>query len=258
MEYATIEGLRIAYERRVPVGGGTGVRILYVHGTSCHAQVFERHLGIVSGRHETVAIDLPGHGESEGDGYRGVADYAFFAGGLIEHLGWDRCIVAGHSLGGGIALALALYFPERVAGLVLIDTGARLRVDPAIIAAARRNAAGAPAAAQNPHTGFARATSMQVIEPIKTLMDACRPDVTAKDWIADDSCDLISRLGQIPVPALAICGKEDEFTPVKYHEFFRDRLPDCRLAVIPGAGHWPFVEQPAAFDREVLAFLDAC
>ncbi|MDX1383909.1 MAG: alpha/beta hydrolase, partial [Thermoanaerobaculia bacterium] len=56
-------------------------------------------------------------------------------------------------------------------------------------------------------------------------------------------------------PTLAICGAEDSMTPVKYHEYLRDHLPRCELEVIPGAGHWPFFEQPEAFDRAIARFL---
>ena len=258
MNYASIEGLRIVYDhRRPPSGDGRGRgRVIYIHGTGCTGRVFERHLAVVAAEHEVVAIDLPGHGESEGSGFRGVADHAFFTAGLIEHLGWERCVVAGHSLGGGIALAVAVYFPELVEGLLLIDTGARLRVDPAIIETARRTAAGRDIAAGDPRRGFAQRTSQAVVDETDILRGECSPEVTYKDWIADDSFDFMSRLPHILVPSLAVCGDEDEFTPVKYHEYFRDKLPDCRLEIISGAGHWPFVEQPDTFDRCVLRFLD--
>ena len=63
-------------------------------------------------------------------------------------------------------------------------------------------------------------------------------------------------VASVAVPTLALCGDEDRLTPPKYHEFLRDHMPQCRLEVIPGAGHWSFAEQPEAFDRAVGAFLD--
>lgn len=255
MPDALIEGLSIAFDHRRPTAA-SAARVLYVHGTGCRASVFDRHLGVVGAHHEVAAIDLPGHGASGGGGFRGVADYAFFVGQLIAALGWKRCVVAGHSLGGGIALATAIYFPERVQGLMLVDTGARLRVAPDILDAARRAADGETLPPGNPRRGFAAATEESVYAPINALVGECRADVVARDWVADDSCDLMSRVPGIDVPALAVCGAEDEFTPVKYHTWLRDHLPDCTLEVIEGAGHWPFVEQPEVFDRTVLAFLD--
>ena len=177
MNYASIEGLRIAYDhRRPPSDDGRG-RVIYIHGTGCTGRVFERHLAVVAAAHEVVAIDLPGHGASEGSGFRGVADHAFFTAGLIAHLGWERCVVAGHSLGGGIALAMAVYFPRLVEGLLLIDTGARLRVDPAIIEAARQTAAGRDVAVGDPRRGFAECTPQAVVDETDILRGACNPEV---------------------------------------------------------------------------------
>ena len=79
--------------------------------------------------------------------------------------------------------------------------------------------------------------------------------MTYRDWLADDSFDFMSRVGGIQTPALAICGDEDYFTPVKYAEYFRDRIANCRLEVIPHAGHWTYEEQPDTFDRIVLDYL---
>jgi len=257
MKYTSIDGLKISYEHYTSQPRANSKRVIFIHGTGCNARVFERHLEVLSTRHEVAAIDLPGHGESTGSGFRGVADYAHFVAGLIEYLEWEDCVVAGHSLGGAIGLATALYYPKCVEGLLLIDTGARLRVDPAIIETARRAAAGEDLLPTNPRQGFAEGTLQKIVDEINVITEQCSPLVTYKDWIADDTCDLMSRLPSIIVPSLAICGDEDEFTPIKYHEYFRDKLPNCQLEIISDAGHWPFVEQPKLFDRTVLEFLDS-
>ena len=257
MKYASIDGLRIGYEHYASQTKGNLSRVIFIHGTGCNSRVFERHFEVLSTRHEVAAIDLPGHGESTGSGFRGVADYAHYVAKLIEHLEWESCVVAGHSLGGAIGLALALYYPKCVEGLLLVDTGARLRVDPGIIETARRAADGEDLPPSNPRRGFARGTPQKIVDEINVITEQCSPLVTYKDWIADDTCDLMSRLPSIIVPSLAICGDEDEFTPIKYHEYFRDNLPNCQLKIIPNAGHWPFVEQPLLFDRTVLEFLDS-
>ena len=257
MKYASIDGLKISYKHYASQPRVNNKRVIFIHGTGCNTRVFERHLGVLSTRYEVAAIDLPGHGESTGSGFRGVADYAHYVAKLIEHLEWESCVVAGHSLGGAIGLAVALYYPKYVEGLLLVDTGARLRVDPGIIETARRAADGEDLPPSNPRRGFARDTSQKIVDEINVITEQCSPLVTYKDWIADDTCDLMSRLPSIIVPSLAICGDEDEFTPIKYHKYFRDNLPNCQLKIIPDAGHWPFVEQPLLFDRTVLEFLDS-
>lgn len=255
MPHVVIEDLTINYDHYEPETA-PAQRVIYVHGTGCNAQVFADHLPVIAQTHEVVAIDLPGHGDSAGSGFRSAADHAFFVGALIEALGWQSCIVAGHSLGGGIALATALYFEQLVAGLMLIDTGARLRVNPKVIALARQAAVGRSKVNGDTRLGYADTTPQSVVDAVNAVTAGCDPSVIYKDWIADDSFDVMSRVGQISVPTLAICGLEDPLTPLKYHEFLRDNLPNCELVGIERAGHWPFVENPEQFNAAILEFLD--
>lgn len=255
MPNISFEGIDIHYLHRPATGGAPRQRVLYIHGTGCNALVFERHMSALSNEFEVAAIDLSGHGRSGGTGFRGVADYAASCVAVIRALGWDQCVVAGHSMGGGIALAVAVYDRALVSGLMLIDTGARLRVAPAIIDLARNIAAGRTAAKASPRQGFAASTPDSVVECIRALTDGCDANVIAKDWIADDTCDFMSRLPTLDLPAIAICGREDELTPLKYHEYLEANLPKCRLAVIDHAAHWPYAEQPEIFDELVRDFL---
>jgi pimeloyl-ACP methyl ester carboxylesterase len=81
--------------------------------------------------------------------------------------------------------------------------------------------------------------------------------VTYGDWVADDTFDVMSRVSEVRVPTLAVCGAEDRLTPVKYHQFLATQIAGCRLSVIESAGHWVFWEQPEAFTRTIRDFLDA-
>lgn len=255
MPFAEIDGLQIHYQTPADLTNSKGQRVLYVHGTGCNGGLWNRHMATVVDAHTPVAIDLPGHGKSSGNGFRGVADYTHFVMELARSFGWDRYVVAGHSLGGAIALATATYDREHVSGMLLVDTGARLRVKPEILEAARE-AVSQGKAIPIPRWSFADATSQSVIDAVQHQIAETDPQVTLKDWISDDSFDFLSRVKHIDVPALAICGREDQLTPVRYHEFFRDQLSHCRLEVIPDSGHWPYAEQPEIFDRAVRGFLN--
>ena len=255
MPTTNIEGLEISYDHYRPSNNAAGQRVLYIHGTGCNAKVFSEHLCAISQQYEVVAIDLPGHGGSEGSGFRSATEHAFFVGALIEHLQWTSCVVAGHSLGGGIALAVALYFEQLVDGLMIIDSGARLRVSPKVLDSARRAAERGRVVAVDSRLGYADSTPQSIVDGVNAASAGCDPKVVYKDWIADDSFDVISRLGQIVVPTLAICGDQDPLTPPKYHAYLRDNLPQCELVTIAEAGHWPFVENRSAFDSAVHAFL---
>jgi pimeloyl-ACP methyl ester carboxylesterase len=234
-----------------------GRKVLYVHGTGCNGQVWLPHITAIADAHTAVAIDLPGHGRSPGRGFRGVGDYAYFVVELTKALGWDRCVVAGHSLGGAIALLTALHHGELLDGLILVDTGARLRVDPALFRGARAAAEAGRAPATDRSWGFASATPQSVVDAVQQLTVDTDPAVTLQDWIADDTFDVMSRVKSVRVPTLTMCGAQDRLTPVKYHQFLAAQIPGCQLAIVQEAGHWMFWEQPETFTRTVRSFLDS-
>jgi pimeloyl-ACP methyl ester carboxylesterase len=234
-----------------------GQRVLYVHGTGCNSEVWAPHMNAIADAHIPVAIDLPGHGRSPGRGFRGIADYAYFVVELAKALGWDRFVVVGHSMGGAVALTIALYHAELLDGLVLVDTGARLRVNPVLLHGAHEAATSGRASATDRSWAYAAATPQPVVDAVQKLTADCDPWVTYGDWIADDTFDVMSRLKDIRVPTQIVCGAEDRLTPVRNHQFLAAQISGSRLTIIGGAGHWVFWEQPDAFTRTVRAFLDS-
>ncbi len=256
MGFAKIDGLNIHYHAVGDPSATKGQRVLYVHGTGCNVKVWAQHMEAMAVAHTPVAIDLPGHGQSEGNGFRGMADYAHFVVELASALGWDRFVLAGHSMGGGVALTATLYQAERLNGMMLIDTGARLRVSSTIIQAAHRAAQSGQRGPADRTWGYAQSTPQAVVDAIYEMTADTRLEVTYKDWICDDSFDALNRVKSISIPTLAICGDEDNLTPLRNHKYFREHMPNCRLEVIEQAGHWTFIEQPEAFNRSVAGFLD--
>ena len=128
--------------------------------------------------------------------------------------------------------AAALYTPEKVKAMILVDTGARLRVAPQIMNYARACAEGKNPPILNPRIGFSLTTDQEVLDQVKIITDAADPTVTFRDWIADDSCDFLSRVSEFSLPSLAIVGEDDELTPVRYAEFFSKNMSDCKISVL--------------------------
>lgn len=257
MGFAKIEGLNIHYQAVGDPLRKKGQRVMYVHGTGCNTRVWENHMKALADSHTPVAIDLPGHGRSEGRGFRGTADYSNFVVKLAESLGWDRFVVAGHSLGGAIALTTAVYHSDMINGLMLIDTGARLRVHPDILKETLEAAQTGQPIVLDPSWAYASSTPRYIIDDIQAKTADTDLWVTYGDWISDDSFDFSTRLKNIDAPALAVCGEEDRLTPLKYHQFLQQNIPRCQLEVIKNAGHWTYVEQPEEFTRVVKEFLDS-
>lgn len=231
-------------------------RVLYVHGTGCNARVWERHCQALPSDCQYICVDLAGHGRSGGAGFRGTADHAFVIESLADGLGWERFVIVGHSLGGAIALTYAVYHPARLAAMVLVDTGGRLRVAPEVLESARLAAAGAEVPPLDRRWTFSPSTPDTVIDRVYRDLGDVSPELVYRDWIADDSFDFLSRLGAVRTPCLAVCGADDPITPVRNHTFFQGSMPSCELAILEDCGHWPLYEQPDAFDRIVVDYVD--
>ena len=198
-------------------------------------------------------LDLPGHGRSEGDGYDVINDYANVVATFLQTAGIERAIFVGHSMGGAIAQTLALDLADRVAGLVLVATGARLRVASAIL--------------EGIHSDFER--SVELITRFAWSPDApptltqlgrqslleTNPDVLLGDFMACNRFDVMERLGEIEIPTLIIVGSADQLTPVKYARFLVEHIPDARLVVIEDAGHMVMLELPTEVEKAVQEFL---
>ncbi|MGH7267407.1 MAG: alpha/beta fold hydrolase, partial [Candidatus Rokuibacteriota bacterium] len=202
-----------------------------------------------------VAVDLPGHGETGGTGCRRVEEYAAWLLGFLDALGLARAVLAGHSMGGAIVQTVALDHVERLDGLVLVGTGARLRVLPRILDLCR----------DDPPRGtelvgrlaYSDATPRGAVVEAERSLAATPPGVTFGDFWACDRFDVMTRVQALRLPTLVVVGRDDRLTPPKYAGFLAKTIPGARLAEIPDAGHFPQLEQPAAVNAALRAFLAA-
>lgn len=226
--------------------------LLCVHGSGGRAAEFAPLLEELWPHAQAAAIDLPGHGDSPDPGRDDVWAYANWLAGFLA-AGPARPVVLGHSLGGAICLALALTRPELARGLVLWGSGARLKVLPAILEGLRDDFG--PTVKMVAGLAYAKGADPELVKSGENVMAASRPGVMLGDYSACDKFDVMARLGEIDLPALAVVGDGDRLTPLKYSQYLADHMPDCRLAVLPGAGHMLHHEQPALGAAAVLEFL---
>jgi 3-oxoadipate enol-lactonase len=235
------------------VTGRGETTICLVHGSGGTHGVWIRQMEGLADLVRVVAMDLPGHGDSGGDGVGTIERAADTVREVLDRVGVARAVIGGHSMGGAIAQAFALANPDRTAGLVLIGTGARLRVLPKIFEMLERDYAEgvrsvvdlAVAATTTPETRDALAR--------QTLRNP-RP-VMIGDFRACHVFDVMARLGDIRAPTLVVCGEEDQLTPVKYSRYLRDHILGARLVVVPGAGHYVQLERPDETTAALRQFL---
>lgn len=233
--------------------GSTGVPLVFVHGAGDSHLVWNGQLAALSDIARTYALDLPGHGRSAGPGRTSVLEYASDVARLLDALELPPAIIAGTSMGGAIAQTLALDFPARVRGLVLVGTGAKLRVAPAYLGGLQKDIYMAARLLVDNY--FADGASPFLKEKSFRQLLASGPGIAHGDYAACDAFDIRDRLTAIRVPALIVCGAEDRMTPPKYSEYLAAHLPSAELLIIPNAGHMVMLEQPHALNTAIRLFL---
>ena len=199
------------------------------------------------------APDLPGHGRSGGSGYATIGEYCAWLHEFVAALDLPPFVLAGHSMGGAIALDFALTYPERLVGLGLVATSTRLRVAPAIL--------------NNIQTDFATATANLIEMMYGPTVDQPRrqrylhalreiaPAVLHADFRACDGFDVSARIGEINLPTLIICGQLDQMTPVKYSERLHAQIRNSQLHLLDNTGHMAMIEQADETTRLFEQFL---
>ncbi|MBI2562581.1 MAG: alpha/beta fold hydrolase [candidate division NC10 bacterium] len=255
MPFISVNGAAIHYASEAPQGAGGGPAVLFLHGaggTHEHWRFQVRHVGP---RWRSMSVDLPGHGDSQGEGYWTIPEYRDFVRALLDAVGISRAVLVGHSMGGGIAQSLALASPDRLAGLVLVGTGARLRVHPDILATIRRDLAEAGRLISQ--WAYSPSALPATVAQAALAFARNRATVLEGDFRACDAFDLMHEIAAIRVPTLVLCGEEDRLTPVKYARFLQQQIPGATLEIIPGAGHLVMLEKPVEFNRALTAFLEA-
>lgn len=205
--------------------------------------------------YQIYALDLPGHGKATGHGFQSISAYSRIIRGWMTAIGLHQAVFVGHSMGGAIAMTLALDFPEQVLGLGLVSTAPKLPVNPAFIENAGSPTTFHKAVDMLVKWSFSPDSPEQLRELAGKRMAETRPSVLHGDLLACDSFDIADSLGEIHQPSLVICGAEDKMTPLRYSLVLKDNLPSARLESIPAAGHMLMLEKPQEVAQALASFL---
>lgn len=249
MRTLTIKGETLAYTLSPGDGGPS---LLLLHGSGGNHQSWPLELRQTKDL-PVLALDLPGHGHSGGRGRDRVEAYADCIEDLVSALGLQDVAVAGHSLGGAIALTLGWRGPEWLSRLVLVGTGSRLKVAPAILDGLSTDFEKTVDVICE--WAYAPEAPAERVREGKQAFLQCDPKIMHGDFSACNRFDISERLPEIQVPALVLSGSEDRLTPVKYGRFLREGLPDARLEIIQGGGHMMALEKPGEFTELVLGWV---
>ena len=244
------DGVAVHYERH----GHSSDRppLLLTHGYSASSGMFTRNLDALGADREVITWDIRGHGRSASPDDPGrysqdlaLADMA----AILDACDATRATLGGHSLGGYLSLAFRLAHPERVAGLVLIDTGPGYKQD-----AGREKW---NAMAERYAIGF-EAKGLEALAASPEVNagphDAKGLALAARGILQQHDSSIMASLGDIDVPTLVLVGSDDE-PFLAAAEIMAAKIPGAMAITIDGAGHAPNIDRPAAFDTAVTTFL---
>lgn len=226
--------------------------LLFCHGAGGSHRHWLYQVEGLKERAAPLAVDLPGHGNSGGEPSDEIAVYREFLRGFSATLGLQKLVLAGHSMGGAVALDYALHYADSLSGLILAGSGARLRVAPPFLEACRRG---------NVPTGliefaYGPAAPAELLESARQEMAAVPPQTYFADFTACNNFDCMERLAEIDLPVLLTCGGADQMTPPKYSRYLVERLPRAELVEVEGAGHMVMLEAPQEVNRAIASFLE--
>ena len=275
LEEIELHGHRLSYR-----AGGSGPLLVLVHGITNSSASWEPVLGPLHEHFTIIAPDLLGHGDSA----KPRGDYSLGANAsllrdLVLALGHDRATVAGHSLGGGIAMQFAYQFPERVERLVLVASGGLGRqVTPLLravalpgaelvlplLASARLVNAGARVRSWIERIGLSAGSDVGAIATgFASLQDieARRAFVHTARSVIDAGGQRVNAIDKLylaeAVPTLIVWGDRDPIIPVRHGRRAHELMPGSHLEVFAGAGHFPHHDDPARFAAAIADFVAA-
>ncbi|TVQ41292.1 MAG: alpha/beta hydrolase [Wenzhouxiangella sp.] len=253
---SSADGVPIAYE----VSGSGEPTLVFIHGWSCDGRYWRAQVPHFSENHRIITIDLAGHGHS------GLQreDYSMTAFGedvraVVEDVDAEQVILIGHSMGGAVSLAAAALMPDRVLGLVGVDTFQDFTQSPSPeeievwVGPLRADfvAAAAPFVASM----FVEATDAALRDWVIADMTAAPPEVAIsamENLLGFSGIDkALDTLGQLEVPVIAI---NADLWPTNI-EGNRKRLPSFEAVIMPGTDHFLHMAEPQAFNAELARVL---
>jgi pimeloyl-ACP methyl ester carboxylesterase len=259
-----------------------GTLLLFLHGFSNDAHVWDWVAPVVAPHYRVVALDQRGHGDSDADpeGRYDHETMARDANAAIESLGVSRAVIVGHSMGGRVAMRFAGLFPEKLAGLVIVDSAPDLdargttrisldvqQQDWSFASVAdyervlqRQYAVTSPEilAKLAVHWTRKRADGRYELKLDPGFMKA-RKGVSAEDaksWSEQEAKHLWAALAKLPCPALVVRGAASDVMSAEVADRMVDEvIPRATLETVARAGHSVMLDNPAAFEKALTGFV---
>jgi len=258
----TINKLTVSYNDQGPDDAPV---IIFIHAFPLNKSMWDKQMDALKENYRVVAYDIRGHGNSD----PGVDNFVIelFVNDLLrlmEKLGIEKSILCGLSLGGYIALNAVLKYPDRFDGLILNDTQCIADTPEikenrcmAIIRIMKKGVEEyadeiiknlfAPGSFTKKENAIAGVKEMIINTPKQSLCNTLHALAERKE-----TC---TQLPEINIPVLIMVGKEDKITPIAAAQQMHENIRDSKLKIIQHAGHISNLENPAAFNFQLVKFL---
>jgi pimeloyl-ACP methyl ester carboxylesterase len=264
--FVEVEGLRMHY-----TDTGTGAAVVLLHGINANHRSFDGWVRELAADHRVIAVDLPGHGLTGPDPRQRYtwAEMAAVVYGLTGAIGLERFVLAGNSLGGAVALELALIHPEKLRALVLIDaigSPAMGKRKPPALEALSRPWLGRLFSVMTPRSVVrhvvgstyadpSRLTEAEVDVYYDLTLRAGNRRAAREVLLKGSDQGLAKRIGALEVPTLILWGARDTWVRPGSAKWFAEHIPGARVVRFDDLGHLPMAEDPAATIAALRAFL---
>jgi len=227
------------------------MKLIFIHGAGNTSKVWHYQIEHFP---DAEAVNLPGH-LSPGSSCTSVEHYVDWLHGYILGQKYSDPVLIGHSLGGAVAQLYALKYPRDIKALILIGTGARLRVAPELLSLIRDGIDNPSGWLENFVKPLYSRVAPEVGEEIIEKIARSGAAVQLNDMLCCEKFDIMDKVHQIKVPTLLLWGSEDEMTPPKYCSYLATKIQGAKLAIIDGGTHLVFAEESEAANQAIKQFI---
>lgn len=229
--------------------------LVFIHGSGDDHTKWIQQYNPLKNVFNIAAMDLPGHGRSEGHGEQEVAAYVEWVKKILDGLKIFNPVLIGHSLGAAICLSYVIRYDTSAAAVVPVGGGVKMPVNPMILEGLKQD----PAAVIDMVAKFsvAKQNREKFSSHIVNSLSLVNPGIIHGDFSTCNGLDITEAVAGIRIPTLVICGAEDKMTPPSLSQVIRDRIPGAKFTLIEGAGHYAMMENPETFNEVLTAFVSS-
>lgn len=235
--------------------------VILIHGAGMDSTIWQLQTRYLAYRGlQAIAVDLPGHGRSEGEPLTSIEEMAAFIIDLMDAAGYDHAHLVGHSMGSFIALEAAARLGDRCSSITLMGAALAMPVHPQLLSDAETNLPAAAALmaawshAQPAQVGQNPTPGMWMTGGARALVERSDPGVLAADFLAcaayEGATEAASR---ISAPSTVVIGRGDKMTPPKASRSLASILTEPTVIELENTGHSMMTEAPRAVRAAILA-----